>query len=60
MSKGRETGVTVKMEGAEVVKTGSARVQWVGTSVRGSFVTKDSSKRERIGLQDGSETCYDV
>lgn len=50
----------MKMEGAVVVKTGSARVQWVETSVRGSFVTKDSSKSERESLQDGSETCYDV
>lgn len=30
------------------------------TSVRGDLRQKDRSKNEREGLQDGSNTCYDL
>lgn len=36
------------------------RVEWVETNVKGNVWDKDSSKTESEGLQESSETCYNV
>lgn len=51
------TGKSLQERGEE---ESAGRAEWVVTSVRGDLWDKDSSKCEREGLQDGSQTCSDV